>query len=225
MAGADEIKWARRVRQDKIRRLYTLDAKGIIDEELIDDVGYAMLARCEAIRTATRAHFGRAACPRCTSIIEHNGDKDALLSCACGWSTTWGEYHRTYKGKQLVGGGAYPMFRAFIERWPQARTPRDKMLAIDALIHAAHGEFKGGMGRPAACNLIEGTMHELVRFLDDLAYGDASTAGLRETKAQWDAGTRGAWWNARRRHAQAGGGSPHTAPPDAAAGGESEGTE
>jgi len=202
MASVDEIKWARRVRQDKIRRLYTLDAKGIVDEELIDEVGYAMLARCEAIRKVTRAHFGRAACPRCESIIEHNGDKSAVLSCACGSSTTWGEYHRTYKGKQVVGGAAYPMFRAFIQRWPQTRTPRDKMLAIDALIHAAQGEFKGGMGRPAACNLIEGTMRGLIRFLDDLAYEDASTAGVRQTKAQWDAGTRGASWSLRRAQAR-----------------------
>ncbi|MEX2225792.1 MAG: hypothetical protein WEB52_05000 [Dehalococcoidia bacterium] len=41
MAGADEIKWARRVRPETIRRLYTLDAKGIVDDELIDEVGYA----------------------------------------------------------------------------------------------------------------------------------------------------------------------------------------
>ena len=63
MAGADEIKWSRRVKPVSIRRLYTLDAKGIVDEDLINEVGYAMYARCLSIRTATRAHSGRAMCP------------------------------------------------------------------------------------------------------------------------------------------------------------------
>ena len=74
MAGVDEIKWARRVRPETIRALYTLDAKGIVDEELIDEVGYAMLARCESIRTVTRAHSGRATCPRCKATSAESED-------------------------------------------------------------------------------------------------------------------------------------------------------
>jgi hypothetical protein len=182
------------VKPDKIRRLYTLDAKGIVDVALIDDVGYAMYARCLSIRVATRAHSGRAECPRCRTIIPR-GDpdwrawkKDEPMVCACGWETTWGAYHKSYQGRQLHGGQAYPMFRSFIDRWPGARTPRDKMLAIDALIHACHGQFKGHMGRPAACNLIEGSMLELVALLDSLAYGDASTPGIGEVRAEWKAG-------------------------------------
>lgn len=187
MAGADEIRWARRVRQDKILRLYTLDAKGIVDEELIDEVGYAMLARCESIRTATRAHAGKATCPRCRMKVEHAWDKQQALACPCGWETTWGAYLKTYQGKQLHGGSAYPMFRAFIDQWPAARTPREKMLAIDALIHAVHGQFQGAMGRPAACNLIEGTARELIGLLDELAYGAQSTEGIAESRREWDA--------------------------------------
>lgn len=196
MDGADEVRYARRVRQDKIRRLYALDAKGIIDGELIDDVGYAMLARCESIRIATRAHAGKATCPRCRAKVEHNWVKTEPLVCPCGWATTWGAYLKTYQGRQLHGGNAYPAFRAFIDRWPAARSPRDKMLAIDALIHAVHGEFRGGPGRPAACNLIEGTAKELVRFLDELAYGDASTPGIAEARASYDAGAAASpLWN------------------------------
>jgi hypothetical protein len=200
MAGADEIRWARRVRQDKIRRLYTLDAKGITDDDLIDDVGYAMFARCESIRTATRAHAGKATCPRCRAKVEHSWDKNEMLACQCGWQTTWGEYLKTYQGKQLFGGKAYPMFRAFIDRWPQARTSREKMLAIDGLIHAVHGEFQGAMGRPAACNLIEGTARELIAFLDALAYGPQSTEGIAEARREWDAqvdASRFAQWKER----------------------------
>lgn len=61
MDGAKEIRWARRVRPEKIRALYALDAKGIVDEHLINEIGYAMYARCLRIRDATRAQFGRAA--------------------------------------------------------------------------------------------------------------------------------------------------------------------
>jgi hypothetical protein len=100
--------------------------------------------------------------------------------------------------RQLHGGQAYPMFRGFIDRWPESRTPRDKMLAIDALIHACHGQFKGAMGRPAACNLIEGTMHELIAFLDELAYGDLSTAGVGEVRARWRTDVESAPWVRRR---------------------------
>jgi hypothetical protein len=200
VAGADEIRWARRVRQDKIRRLYTFDAKGIIDEELIDDVGYAMLARCESIRIATRAHAGKAMCPRCRAdVLRSSPDwklwkKDEPLVCGCGWATTWGEYHKSYQGKQLHGGGAYPVFRGFIDRWPQARTYRDKMLAIDAMIHACHGQFRDAMGRPAACNLIEGTMKELVVFLDELAYGPQGTPGVSERRREWREQLDGTAW-------------------------------
>lgn len=208
MAGADEIRWARRVRQDKIRRLYALDAKGIVDEDLIDEVGYAMFARCQSIRTVTRAHAGKATCPRCRSRIDHAWNKGEPLVCACGWETTWGAYLKTYQGRQLHGGGAYPMFRSFIDRWPEARTPRDKLLAIDALIHACHGQFRGGMGRPAACNLIEGTALDLVRFLNELAYGSESTRGVADTRERWSTDLASSPWLRRAVEPADGSGAP-----------------
>jgi hypothetical protein len=94
------------------------------------------------------------------------------------------------------------MFRGFIAAWPQARTPRDKMLAIDGLIHACHGEWQGSKGRPAACNLIEGTMRELIGFLDELAYGPQSTEGITAARARWDAEAEASpLWRAGRRPA------------------------
>ena len=46
-----EIRWGRRVPKWKIRRLYELDARGIVDEELIDDVGVTVFERCRSILT------------------------------------------------------------------------------------------------------------------------------------------------------------------------------
>ena len=50
--------WARRVRKEKIARLYASDARGIVDAELIDEVGFGLLARCQSILDATAAAQG-----------------------------------------------------------------------------------------------------------------------------------------------------------------------
>ena len=75
------FRWARRVEQDKIRRLYETDARGIVDEELIDDVGYAMLARCESILIATRASFGDVMCKGCRASIQARRDGRQHAPC------------------------------------------------------------------------------------------------------------------------------------------------
>ncbi len=188
MPVSGEIRWARRVPQHKIRRLYTLDAKGIVDEELIDEVGYAMYARCDSIRAVTAASVGRARCHGCGAVIRHQWERDEPMVCGeCGWRTTWREYLRSYQGKQLHGGAGFPAFVQFHERWPAARTPRDKMLLIDGLIHALHVNTQKQVlfAHPAACNIIEGRMRDVVALLDELAYGDLSTPGLCETHAEW----------------------------------------
>src|SRR5947209_5700042 len=103
---AAEIWWAPRVPREQIRRLYEADASGLPDEELLDDVSFSLFQRCRSILTATEAHAGRAACPRCEQIILHHHDKEEVLVCAgCGWHMTWGAYFKSYQGKQLHGGG------------------------------------------------------------------------------------------------------------------------
>jgi hypothetical protein len=43
----------------------------------------------------------------------------------------------------------------------------------------------GDLRGPAACNLIEGKYSQVLALLEELAYGDASAPGLRETKETW----------------------------------------
>ena len=136
--------WAPRVPQRLIRRFYETDAKAIYDEELIDDVGCALLARCRSFLAANRARAGEVPCPRCDRIVA---------------------------------------------AFPAARTPRRKILLIDGLIHGFHWYLAGRSGgptRPVAVNLIEGRLGEVVAFLDGLTYGEGSTEGTRETRAEWD---------------------------------------
>ena len=77
-----DIQWAPRVPKHKIRRLYEADAKGMLDEDLLNDVGITLLLRCESILAVAEAQRGRVKCPRCTGrertvIIKrpyHKGD-------------------------------------------------------------------------------------------------------------------------------------------------------
>jgi predicted RNA-binding Zn-ribbon protein involved in translation (DUF1610 family) len=187
MSEKNGLRWARRVQRELIRRLYTLDAKGIEDDELVNEAGYAMYARCESIRIVTEAHSGRVTCPMCQSIIVRSRwRKGELLDCECGWQVTWGEYHNSYRRKQLHGGKAYPFFTEFLESWPKARTYRDKLLAIDRVVHGVHGDLLHGFFRPAAVNLIECTLLEANAFLHELAYGELSTPGVVETRSTYE---------------------------------------
>jgi hypothetical protein len=58
----EKIIWASKVPQTKILRLYQNDAAGMVDDELVVDVGWRLFQRCRSIFLAT----GRGlASPRC----------------------------------------------------------------------------------------------------------------------------------------------------------------
>ena len=107
------------------------------------------------------------------------------MICECGWLTTWGAYLKSYQRKQLHGGGALAEFAHYLEHWPLAKTHRDKLLEIDRLIHKLHVNAKLGFTRPAALNVIEGTMASVNALLEELAYGDSSTPGIDGNRAEW----------------------------------------
>ncbi len=197
-SARSEIRWPPRVPQHKLRRLYEADAQGIVDTELIDDVGITLFVRCQAILEVAEAKEGRVKCPRCarqgeTSLIrrEHRpGDaRDEVLACPrCGWQITWGEYAKSFKRKQLNIGGARESFAGYVERYWAARTPQAKMLAIDRLIHEFHYSYRRQPDLPTRSvgpNLIQGKLGDVLLFLDELTYGPQSTAGVEERRAEW----------------------------------------
>jgi hypothetical protein len=179
--------WAPRVPQHKIRQLYWNDAKGIYDEELINEVGYALLARCQSSLEANQAFHGEVICPVCSQIIFHTGDKAEVLSCKkCSWTMTWGEYFATFQHKQLYGAElVLELFRDFTQRFMSASNLREKVLIIDRLIHGFHWNQKYGNTRPVAVNLIEGRLSDVITFLDNLTYSLESTEGLQDTYTVW----------------------------------------
>jgi hypothetical protein len=182
-----KIRWASKVPQPKIRRLYETDAKGIIDDDLINDVGWALWERCDSILTVTEAHYGRVRCPSCETIIERRdrGADNEIVKCEkCDWQIKWTDYHHTYRHQQLFGANAVEVFQKYHTVFPQARSAKEKMVLIDQLIHEFHVGLKE-FGRPVAANLIQGKLYEVIRFLDELTYGDESAAEVSHSRDSW----------------------------------------
>jgi len=196
-----DINWTPRVPKWKLRRLYETEARGVYDDELIDDVGITLYCRCRDMLTIHKARFGgRVRCQRC----DHRGEerhiprqrkaRDEVLTCEeCGWSITWGQFMKSIRRKQLNPGGAVNVFRRFVESYPRKRTPRDKLLAMDRLVHEFHYGLKNDPGRPVAVNLLVGKIEEVVAFLDDLS-GTTDTPALARTHRQWRAKYDSTYW-------------------------------
>ena len=159
------VRWAPKLPVAMIVRLYTADAEMRPDDELVDDVGWRLLARCQDVLLVTD---GRGICPDCgtTFDVPWIGQPDERVSTCpkCGWSITSGEYHRTFEHRDLNGAGARGAFANYVSRFPRLSTYREKMMAIDRLIHTVHKT--GGV---AARNLFEGKARLTLQTLDALA--------------------------------------------------------
>jgi hypothetical protein len=93
-------------------------------------------------------------------------------------------------------GGAVAFHEEFVERFPLTRSPRERLLAIDRLIHCFHWELVQNPGRSASRELVYArNTNELLTFLDSLTCGDGSTPGLREGKADWDRKAERSQWH------------------------------
>lgn len=201
--GERPVTWTKRVGKDRIRRLYESEARGLLDAELLEDVGLQLFMRCRDIMTVTEAKAGNVACPSCArsgrnTIIKRGRKRDPeneKLACPeCGWRTTWLAYRKTFQRRQMNDGGAGPEFKGFMERYQSAKTPNEKMLAIDRVIHAFHvylmrhvktGEKQVLPTRAACVNLIDGRLTDVVDFLNQLAYGPAGDSKLEENRDNW----------------------------------------
>ena len=190
MSAYERVCWARKVSQADIWRLYHTDALGIVDEALIDRVGSAFLARCQSILLVSSAGVE---CPRCGAVIQVGWRRspEDVIACpvnGCGWETTFAQWHSSWRHQDLIGTRAATAFQAFAEQYSHTLAPRVKMLLIDQLIHAFHQGIVGELAhRSAANNLIEGSHRQVLALLEQLAYGDGSTPGLKETAAGWQA--------------------------------------
>jgi len=172
-----------------IRRLYQREAQGILDDDLVNEVAFAFYARCSSIIKATAAARGAASCPGCEETIAHAVRGAELLRCPrCGWEMAWREYRKSFHGKYLITGNPEGAFTEYLRRLEAARTPRERMLAIDWMVHQVHSwtlEREHPIGRPAAVNLLEGNESKVVAFLDELAIGFSAADTQKAEYSAW----------------------------------------
>jgi hypothetical protein len=196
-------RWAQRVDPQKIRRLYETDARGMLDQELLDDVGYGLYVRVQAMLEVAQAWRGRVQCWGCENVITREqgkvvtyrghgptqiGGDDERLTCEqCGWQLTWAEYRKSLVGQAMGGTGPEDALHTFSARWPSARSPQAKLLQIDALIHAFHCWDGTTVGSPVGASMIRATAEQVMALLDELAYGPQSTPGRQEIRQRWQA--------------------------------------
>jgi len=128
---------------------------------------------------------GRLACPKCGGEALHARGKLTCSRCgyerawrryrkqlkrrverlqceACGHRFTWQSWREQYRREHLLSGNPVALSR-FASRWPACGLPPEKMIAIDALLHAVHG--RGALG-PV---LIGGDEREVMELLDYIA--------------------------------------------------------
>ena len=172
--------WAPRLKAYLIRRLYEKDAAGIQDDELLEQVGWALHARCQSFVWAMEATQGRAHCPACSQVVVHHLKSQETLHCSgCGWECTWRDYWKTIRNQQLNGGPeVVAIFQDFVEQFPRAQAYPEKMILVDQLIHSFHHYLRSGRTRrPVAVNLLDGSLEFVLNFLDELSYRPGSASG------------------------------------------------
>jgi len=178
------------VRRREIARLYEADARGIVDEDLINEVGYGLFARCKSLLSVSDAYGkGLVQCPACGTEIRSNRRVEETIVCtACDWSLPWREFGRSTRRKYMVNiGGTGPFLRDYVRKFPRAKTPREKLILIDQLIHRYHGELENQPANPSAHNLIGGSRQQVIDFLNGLTYGEEGTPELSASFKQWHA--------------------------------------
>lgn len=187
----ERIRWAPKLRPDKLVRLYEDDAAGMLDEDLLEDVAWTLYFR---VRDVVRVSNSRVVCPRCTTefAVRWRGeDPQTASTCpTCGWATTAKEYHRSWEHQDLNGHS--DEFSHYLAHFPEARSSQQRMLLIDRLVHALHvAAVEGSAANFAARNFLEGSRPRIAALLDRLAYGPASTI---------DAAARVRWQSSKDRY-------------------------
>jgi hypothetical protein len=177
-----ETHWAPRVPPWKIQKLYNSDREGMLDTELLQQVGLALLARCQDILEVSDALAGKVHCRRCGTILPRTRlnspleDEEVLHCPGCGWEITWRDFFESITVRKLRGGEVVPIYQAFISGWKRAKTAEEKMLTIDHLIHEFH-TYLGEATKPVAVTVIAGNSTQTAQLIETLAYDPGRRQG------------------------------------------------
>jgi len=135
MSDRSEIEWSPRVSLAKIRALYENEARGTCDDELIEEIGFGLLARCRSILEFTAAcEEGKVRCMRCakqgqTTIISAQPEQaSALLRCRPADGRCAGGFLKPNPkfGRAASRRHAGEAFTRYVAVYPQCRTREEK---------------------------------------------------------------------------------------------------
>lgn len=180
-AKFNKYRWSPAVSREKLKRLYESDANGMLNTELLDDVGYTIYARClQSQEEWTLMEMGKIKCHNCSNILDYS---TGLITCKCGYQYLYKEYRRSFRANNMPTGGAAHIFNKFVAEWPRMKNEVEKMRLIDWLIHEFHiNLLSGSKGRFVGVNLIQGTKTQIKELILNLAYGDAGMASDESKK-------------------------------------------
>ncbi|MEZ4835179.1 MAG: hypothetical protein R2873_24865 [Caldilineaceae bacterium] len=105
--------WAHRLRKSQIERLYQSCSQGFVDEELIDEVGFALYSRCLSMLEVREAMFGRLPCPGCDAAAQIDDGPDPLHDAPTAGGAVLGICtKRPINAKDFFSGGLTPLSRS-----------------------------------------------------------------------------------------------------------------
>jgi hypothetical protein len=167
----NKYRWSPKISRQKLKTLYENDAKMLQDEELIDDIGFALYARCLQGRDErVLIETGKVRCHNCGKILNYS---KGLMECDCGYQYLFRDYMRSFRKNNMPSGSAQHIFNNFIEKWQCAQNYSVKMQIIDELVHEFHINLVTGVkGRFVGINLIEGTKKQIEELIVSLAYSN-----------------------------------------------------
>ncbi|MDF2987263.1 MAG: hypothetical protein K0R50_2773 [Eubacterium sp.] len=163
--------WSQKVSRRDLIRLYKADAKMLFDEDLVDEIGITLYARCIQGRDVwLDIDSGKLKCHNCGNILLA---QRGLMTCTCGYQYLFREYMRSFRKENMPSGAATHIFNAFIKNWEKVKVYHEKMRLIDELIHEFHINLVSGIkGRFVGINLIDGSKKQIGDLILTLAYGD-----------------------------------------------------
>ena len=169
----NKFKWAKKASRNDLLRLYQSDSKGMINEDLLDEVGFTFYVRCKQAKEVMELlEKGKILCHHCGAVLQAQS-YTAPMKCRCGYIYTYREYRRSCRAASMPAGRATPIFNDFIEKWAACKTVSQKMITIDWLIHECHVTLmSGAKGRSVCINLIEGSLKQISELIMKLAYGN-----------------------------------------------------
>lgn len=152
----------------KLNKLYKLDAKGIQDEVLADEIGLILYLRCKYGKSDMELmEKNQIRCHICNHII--NGETD-FRQCECGYQYSYREYRRSFRRNNMPTGAAEKTFDDYMKKWCIAKGYNEKIVLIDTLLHAFHLSLvSGATHRPVAMNFMDGTREQIESVISNLA--------------------------------------------------------